>query len=839
MITNPTLSDNAVESGTGSKPIVSQGGGLYNNNSLVTLNNTIVANSPSGGDVAGASLLGSHNLIEDGSGGLADSLTGDPKLGPLADNGGPTLTMALLPGSPAIDAGDSGLVTNPPFPGPPFTDQRGFARISGAAVDIGAFEVQAPALSPATLPSGTYGTAYRQTITATPTVDAVGPFTFAITSATPPAWLTLDASTGVLGGTPTATGMLTFTITATASNGYTASQKYTLTIDRLAVTLTGSRAYDGTNTAAASILSVADLVSGDALTLSGGATLAGAGPGSEAITSVAGLTLGGASTSNYTLTGAAGSVTITPAATATTVSSSANPALPGQAVTFTATVTNTSDTAVTPAGTVQFTVDGADLGSAVPLSASGQAISPPVSFPTGTSHTVDAFYVDPAANFVASDNSLREIVLAQGVSVIGTTLYIIGGSTSSDTASVKPAGARTDGSTGLAVSATLGRVSSSQVFTQPIMAIVFVGYAGNDSFTLSSRLTLPATVTAGNGNDVIRLGGGANTVALGNGNDSVSAEGGNNTITVGKGNDVIQLGDGSNPVALGNGNDSASAEGGNNTITVGKGNDVIQLGDGSNVVVAGNGNDLVTAGGGTNSITVGNGNDILLLGDGSNTVALGNGSDLVTAGGGNNAITAGNGNDILRLGGGSNAVVLGNGSDLVTAGDGNDTVTVGNGNDVIRLGGGDNTVALGGGSDLVTAGGGNNTITVGNGNDVIRLGGGSNVVVEGNGNDSVAAGNGNNLIVGGLGRHPIRVGNGTNMLIDGSATVANAGDSFRQILNDWAASPVASNQAAIRSRFTVTYNKTYPNFLSAGAGVDWFFYQPPTTSNKKPSDFLN
>jgi hypothetical protein len=56
----------------------------------------------------------------------------DPKLGPLADNGGPTLTMALLPGSPAIDAGNTSLA--------PATDQRGFSRPAGLAADIGAFE---------------------------------------------------------------------------------------------------------------------------------------------------------------------------------------------------------------------------------------------------------------------------------------------------------------------------------------------------------------------------------------------------------------------------------------------------------------------------------------------------------------------------------------------------------------------------------------------------------------------------------------------------------------------------------------------------------------------------
>jgi Ca2+-binding RTX toxin-like protein len=127
---------------------------------------------------------------------------------------------------------------------------------------------------------------------------------------------------------------------------------------------------------------------------------------------------------------------------------------------------------------------------------------------------------------------------------------------------------------------------------------------------------------------------------------------------------------------------------------------------------------------------------------------------------------------------------------------------------------------------------------VGNGNDVTTLGNGSNVVVEGNGHDSVTTGNGNNLIIGGLGPHTIKVGNGTNILIDGSATVVKPGDSFRQILSAWAAKPIASNQGAIRKRFTVNYNAKYTNTLSAGSGIDWFCYKPPTTSNKKSTDFL-
>src|ERR1019366_4854903 len=72
-----------------------------------------------------------NTLIASNTPAGGDSYT-DPKLGPLADNGGPTLTMALLPGSPAIDAGNTSLA--------PATDQRGFSRPAGLAADIRAFE---------------------------------------------------------------------------------------------------------------------------------------------------------------------------------------------------------------------------------------------------------------------------------------------------------------------------------------------------------------------------------------------------------------------------------------------------------------------------------------------------------------------------------------------------------------------------------------------------------------------------------------------------------------------------------------------------------------------------
>jgi hypothetical protein len=111
------------------------GGALYSFGSLSFVNN-ILANSTSGGDCVtlslGGMVSGSHNLIEDGSPCSSDPFVrGDPMLGPLSDNGGPTQTMALLPGSPAIDAGTSACV---------ITDQRGAPRPQGAACEIGAYE---------------------------------------------------------------------------------------------------------------------------------------------------------------------------------------------------------------------------------------------------------------------------------------------------------------------------------------------------------------------------------------------------------------------------------------------------------------------------------------------------------------------------------------------------------------------------------------------------------------------------------------------------------------------------------------------------------------------------
>lgn len=145
-LVNSTVTGNHA-SGTGGGVYVEGSGERGLIRGWLDLTNTIIADNTDGREyccddcmLADDSTLGTNanNLVEDGS--CSPALSGDARLGPLGDNGGDTLTHALLPGSPAIDAVSviSCTVT---------TDQRGNARpieltSGGTPCDIGAFEVQ-------------------------------------------------------------------------------------------------------------------------------------------------------------------------------------------------------------------------------------------------------------------------------------------------------------------------------------------------------------------------------------------------------------------------------------------------------------------------------------------------------------------------------------------------------------------------------------------------------------------------------------------------------------------------------------------------------------------------
>lgn len=144
MLVNVTVSANSAEPDPLSPPPplpLAQGGALFVTNSQVTVRNSIFANSPVGGDVWGPVTDAGYNLASDNSAAFsaAGSLNNtDPGLTPPGSNGGPTMSMALLPGSPARDAIPAGF---------PAVDQCGTPRPRGPRADIGAFEAEyVPAL---------------------------------------------------------------------------------------------------------------------------------------------------------------------------------------------------------------------------------------------------------------------------------------------------------------------------------------------------------------------------------------------------------------------------------------------------------------------------------------------------------------------------------------------------------------------------------------------------------------------------------------------------------------------------------------------------------------------
>ena len=125
-VTNSTFSGNAATTG----------GGIFLADNVATLKNTIIANSISGGDCAilegGTITATTNNLDTDGS---CDNATTSTTigLGALADNGGPTMTMAIETGSAAYNAGNNATCES--------IDQRGVARPQNTTCDIGAYEL--------------------------------------------------------------------------------------------------------------------------------------------------------------------------------------------------------------------------------------------------------------------------------------------------------------------------------------------------------------------------------------------------------------------------------------------------------------------------------------------------------------------------------------------------------------------------------------------------------------------------------------------------------------------------------------------------------------------------
>jgi len=122
ILTHTTIASNSALYGSSAAVADGNGGGIYNNGGSAFLRNSLLSGNV-GKNASGFTFDAGHNITSDYL---------DPRLLPLADYGGPTLTMALAAGSAAIDAAQISHCTP--------ADQRGFSRPYGAGCDIGACE---------------------------------------------------------------------------------------------------------------------------------------------------------------------------------------------------------------------------------------------------------------------------------------------------------------------------------------------------------------------------------------------------------------------------------------------------------------------------------------------------------------------------------------------------------------------------------------------------------------------------------------------------------------------------------------------------------------------------
>lgn len=217
----------------------SSGGGIINSAiGQLNLTNTIIAGSTGGDCVnSGTIVTNDHNLIQDGS--CSPLLSGDPKLGPLQNNGGPTFTQALGPGSPAIDSGDDAVLGNPLNL---TTDQRGagFPRKSCVHVDIGAYESGAGAppmvLCPGNITAVTNPGQTTATVSfsATATDQCDGPLS--------PIYKI--GNTVISSPYNFPVGATTVNVSATDSGGLTGSCSFTVTVTLLNICIQDNRSGD-------------------------------------------------------------------------------------------------------------------------------------------------------------------------------------------------------------------------------------------------------------------------------------------------------------------------------------------------------------------------------------------------------------------------------------------------------------------------------------------------------------------------------------------------------------------------------------------------------------------
>lgn len=258
----------------------------------------------------------------------------------------------------------------------------------------------------------------------------------------------------------------------------------------------------------------------------------------------------------------------------------------------------------------------------------------------------------------------------------------------------------------------LSGVTSAE-FTN-LTSVSVTGNDGND--TILGTADFDDVIVAGDGNDIITTGTGANNIDGGDGHDTITADAGADTIEGGDGHDMISAGDDNDSIIAGDGNDTVSGDTGDDTITAGDGNDLINGNDGLDQINGGFGDDILMGD---------TGNDTILGGAGADTIGGGADDDSLVGNAQNDVITGDLGNDTIIAGSGNDSVGGGAGDDFINGQGGDDTLAGDDGNDRALGGGGDDLVSGGEGDDSLVGNGGSDTLRGENGMDSLSGGAGS------------------------------------------------------------------------------------------------------------------